>query len=70
MTYPYEDDWCLNYYESVINRDKRLLPNITKEKIYLDLDKHFKRDNKDILESINLNECFQKPFMNLVEKKV
>ena len=69
VTYPYEDDWCLNYYESVINRDKRLLPNITKEKIYLDLDKHFKKDNKDILESINLNECFQKAFYEFSGKE-
>ena len=46
-TYPLEDPWCQNYYKSIVNREQRLLPEITKEKFYSDLDYHFKRSNKD-----------------------
>ena len=67
--YPINDSWCENYCKTIVNRDKRLLPGITKEQIYSDLDKHFKIDNNDILESINLNECFNKSFFEFNENE-
>ena len=67
VTYPIEDDWCQNYYKTIVNRDKRLLPKITKEQVYKDLDHHFKIENKDILETINLNNCFINPSINLMK---
>ena len=68
-TYNIEDSWCKNYYKTIINRDERLLPEISKEKIYSDLDKHFKNDNKDILENIDLNDCFKKSFIEFNGKE-
>ena len=69
VTYNIEDSWCKNYYKTIINRDERLLPEISKEKIYSDLDKHFKNDNKDILENIDLNDCFKKSFIEFNGKE-
>ena len=43
---------------SIVDRDQRLLKRITKEKVYSNLDNHFKIENNDILESLNLNEYF------------
>ena len=68
VTYNIEDSWCKNYYKTIINRDERLLPEISKEKIYSDLDNHFKKDNKDILENIDLNDCFKKSFFEFSGK--
>ena len=67
--YSINDPWFENYYKTIVNRDKRLLTGINKEKIYSDLDKHFKLDNNDILESINLNECFNKSFFEFNENE-
>ena len=69
LTYNIEDSWCQNYYKSIINRDGRLLPEINKKKIYSDLDYHFIKDNKDILEDINLNDCFKKTFFEFNGKE-
>ena len=69
VTYNMEDSWCENYYKSILNVDQRLLPEITLEKVYADLDQHFKVDNKDIIEEINLNECFQKTYYEFNEEE-
>ena len=62
ITYPIDDSWCQRYFNTVVDRDKRLLSEITKKQNYSDLDHHFKHDKEDILEKINLNECFKKSF--------
>ena len=69
ITYNMEDSWCENYYKSILNVDQRLLSDITLEKVYSDFDQHFKVDNKDILEEINLNECFKKTFYEFTGKE-
>ena len=69
VTYNIEDSWCKNYYKSITNRDERLLDEISKEKVYEGLDHHFKIDTEDIIESINLNECFKKSFFEFTEKE-
>ena len=69
VTYPTDDSWCENYYNSIVDVDKRLPLDITKEKVYSDLDQHFKKDNIDLIESVNLNECFQKSFFEFNESE-
>ena len=69
VSYPIDDSWSKNYYNSIINRDQRLSSKITKENVYSDLDFHFKKENVDILESINLTECFINHFFNFNENE-
>ena len=69
VTYPIEDSWCQNYYNSIINIDQRLPSEISKQKVYSDLDYHFKKENLDVIDSVNLNECFKKSFFEFTEKE-
>ena len=67
ITYPISDSWCQNYYKTITDRDQRLLKTVSKEKLYNDLDHHFKIENKDIMKDINLNDCFKKTFFEFNE---
>jgi len=69
VTYPISDSWCKKYYKTITDRDQNLLKGFPKEKLYEDLDKHFKIENNDIMKDINLNTCFQKTFFDFNEKE-
>ena len=69
VTYDIEDSWSKKYYESIVNIDQRLPKDITREKVYSDLDYHFKHENIDVIDSVNLNECFQKTFFEFTGKE-
>ena len=69
VLYPIDDSWSQNYFKSIVDRDQRLSKGITKEKVYSDLDYHFKMENKDILQSLNLNDCFNKSFFGFNENE-
>ena len=69
VTYPISDSWCEKYYKTITDRDQKLLNGISKEKLYEDLDKHFKIENNDIMKDINLSICFKKTFFEFNEKE-
>jgi len=69
VTYPISDSWCEKYYKTITDRDQRLLSSVSKEKLYEDLDKHFKIENNDIMKDINLSSCFKKTFFDFNEKE-
>ena len=59
-TYPIDDNWCKDYYKKITDDDQRILDLNLRENLYNDLDKHFKKDQTDILKNINISDCLHK----------